>query len=164
MEQPIKDNCIKDNGIKDNGIKDNGDNIIHLLRERGLELPFCLGNDEKTPSQSVYIKTGKYGVYIEYGTIRKSLIHFDKNILDYSLNDIIGLMTNPPNINNNKSLRVINKNADIRMGKYGPYIYYKNSQMRKPRFLNLSAFDGDFLTCSDDELFCWFNYYYAIDM
>ena len=150
--------------IVDNENGNAADNIIRVLKERGLDLPFCLGTDEKIPAHSVYIKTGKYGVYIEYGNIRKSLIHFKKNILDYSLNDIIELMTKTPDINNNKSLRVINKNADIRMGKYGPYIYYKNSQMRKPRFLNLSAFDGDFLTCTDDELLCWFNYYYAIDM
>ena len=59
-------------------------------------------------------------------------------------------------------LRIIYENASIRKGNYGNYIFYKNSKMKKPRFLKLDGFSCDYLTCELTILQGWFKTKYDI--
>jgi len=97
----------------------------------------------------VILKNGKFGLYIEWGELKKS-INFDKSLDtdDITLKDIISLLDNN---NNNKGgliqssiVRVINDNLSIRSGKFGDYIFYKKSTMKQPKFLKLAGFEGNY--------------------
>lgn len=83
-------------------------------------------------NEKMYIKQGKYGEYVEWGKNKKSLKQFKgekkyENIIEFIFNK-------QENIN-------LTQNADIRNGKYGPYIYYKTKIMKKPKFYGLDNFD-----------------------
>ena len=95
----------------------------------------------------VILKNGKFGLYIEWGELKKS-INFDKSLDtdDITLKDIISLLDN-----NNKGdliqssiVRVINDSLSIRSGKFGDYIFYKKSTMKQPKFLKLAGFEGNY--------------------
>ena len=103
----------------------------------------CLG---KYQEEDVYIKKGKYGYFIQYGDNKKSLNDIDKEIHDLTLDDVVKIITIPSNI-----LREINENATIRKSKYGHYIYYKLDTMKKPKFISMNNFKGDFMVCDVKE-------------
>ena len=44
-------------------------------------------------------------------------------------------------------IRKIDDNSSVRNGKYGPYIFYKTSVMKKPKFIKLKAFKENYETC-----------------
>ena len=54
----------------------------------------------------------------------------------------------------------------IRNGKYGPYIFYKSKQMKRPQFLKLRGFkleDGeDYETCDIERLTTWIEETYSV--
>ena len=103
----------------------------------------CLGKYEE---EDVYIKKGKYGYFIQYGDNKKSLNDIDKEIHDLTLDDVVKIITRPSNI-----LREINENASIRKSKYGHYIYYKLDTMKKPKFISMNNFKGDYMVCDVKE-------------
>ena len=45
----------------------------------------------------------------------------------------------------------------IRNGKYGPYIFYKTSSMKNPKFLPLKKCPHEYKTCNNNELLEWIN-------
>jgi DNA topoisomerase-1 len=105
----------------------------------------------------VFIKVGKFGIYLEWNGLTKSLKHLKKE----SLNEIkwsdveellIQLETPDTSV-----LRIINDAASIRQSKHGHYIYYKTDRMKKPRFLKLAGFKDDYLKCELEQLQEWFN-------
>ena len=54
----------------------------------------------------------------------------------------------------------------IRNGKYGPYIFYKTTKMKRPQFLKLKGFkleDGeDYETCDIERLTTWIEETYSV--
>ena len=92
----------------------------------------CLG---KYKNKDVYVKTGKYGMYVEYNSIKKSL-PLKKNIQNVVLSDAIEILSNT----SSNIIRKLNDDMSIRSGKYGDYIFYKKPQWKKPRFLKLNEF------------------------
>ena len=110
----------------------------------------------------VYIKSGKYGMYLEWNNTNHSLhsLHLKKKIGEIELDDVIEVLYD----NDNETAgaagdggdggdesdipkpcttrRIISDNVSIRKGQYGDYIFYKTSKMRKPRFLKLEGFAG----------------------
>ena len=52
-------------------------------------------------------------------------------------------------------LRIINKYASIRDGKYGTYIFYKPPKYKKPKFISLKGFPRNVLNCEDAALIEW---------
>ena len=115
----------------------------------------------KHNGNDVFIKNGKYGHYVECGTIKKSIKGLDKNILDkgveeLTLNHVMSLLTNSETTGLNSTIiRIINNNSSIRNGKFGHYIYYKTNEMTKPKFIKLMGFKGDYKTCMLTELEQW---------
>ena len=118
--------------------------------------------------EPVYIKAGKYGKYLEWKGHTQSLKHLKQPICEITLEDVLEIVYDLHNDSSNDNskktgiLRIINEDASIRKGNYGNYIFYKNSKMKKPRFLKLDGFSGDYLTCELTVLQKWFKTKYDI--
>jgi len=110
----------------------------------------------------VYVKVGKFGKYLEWNNINKSLKHLKQPPNEITLDDVVDLLFDMDN-EESKNLRIINENASICKGKYGNYIFYRNKKMKKPRFLKLDGFSGDYLNCEITVLQEWFKKTYQID-
>ena len=81
----------------------------------------------------INLKKGKYGYYIEYKSIKKS-IGSNKSI---TLEEAVALIEKPSTIYG------IKKDLSIRMGKYGEYIFHKTEKMSKPKFYKYKDYQGD---------------------
>ena len=102
----------------------------------------------KYENEDVYIKTGKYGPYIEWGSNRKSINCIDKAIVDINIKDAVDVIENRISNGSKNIVRDIDKNMSIRKGKYGDYIYYKTESMKRPEFLKIVNFPGDYKKCN----------------
>ena len=73
---------------------------------------------------------------MEYGENKISLKDYEGDVASIQLTDAIHFIEEkndqpgPTNI-------PLNDNMSIRSGKYGPYVYYKTKEMKKPKFLSL---------------------------
>lgn len=105
-----------------------------------------LGSHENS---DVILRNGRYGLYVEWKG-NKINITVEKEYNDITLDDIREYLVSP-------IIREITEDASIRAGKYGEYIYYKTSKMKKPRFLHLKKFVGDYKTIDKRELIEWIN-------
>lgn len=102
----------------------------------------------KIGENMVILHTGKFGNYVRFGD-QKLTIDVDKEYAEINLSDVEPLLTSAP------KTRQLSGDASIRMGKYGHYIYYKTSVMKKPRFLHLKGYEGDYFTCPVSEVTEW---------
>ena len=102
-------------------------------------------------NKDVIIKNGKYGYYISYNDKNISIKHIDKSYNEINLADVIDLLDNDNNTNQN-ILREVNKDISIRKSKYGNYIFYQTSQMKKPKFIKLKDFKLDIFKCDKREI------------
>ncbi len=105
----------------------------------------------KYKSDNVILKKGKYGHYIECGSIKKSLNGVKKELDDLTIDDVIPIIENKVTVNSS-IIREINQNTSIRIGKFGDYIYHKTANMTKPKFIKLKGFKGNYKTCPKDEI------------
>jgi DNA topoisomerase-1 len=130
----------------------------------------------KYKNAKVLLKSGKFGYYIELhdeeerNTKRQSVESFlktyNKTADELSIDDILEMIesstTNVAAVTSETNImRELSKNISIRKGKYGAYIYYKTSSMKKPEFYNVQKFKG-FTTCSSDTLLEWIYKTYNI--
>jgi DNA topoisomerase-1 len=119
----------------------------------------CLGQYD---GHSLFIRTGKFGNYIEWGENKQSIKEIKKKIGDIKLEDVIEFMDrkNNPIVDDSSTektgiLRVLNNTMSIRSGKFGPYVFYKTADMKKPMFLNIKKFKDGFFICEIDTLVKW---------
>ena len=114
-------------------------------------------------NKEVYLKIGKFGYYLEYGDIKKSLKTVKTNIpfKNITLEDAINILENMDE-NINSLVRKIDDNISIRKGKYGDYIFYKTEKMTKPKFYKLNGFDNDYKTCTLLDIKLWLKDTYSI--
>ena len=115
----------------------------------------------------VFLKEGKFGKYIEWNERKKSVITsmpFDKITLSDVLPTLEQLRDNKNDKTENSIIRIINRDLTIRNGRYGHYIYYKTTKMRKPIFLNISEFQLDYVTCDLKEIQSCFKIKYKMDI
>lgn len=102
----------------------------------------------KHGGKDVELKKGRFGLYAVWGGFN---INIKLDVKDYEtleLKDIVGFLVKPV-------LLEISKEASIRNGKHGPYVYYKTDKMKKPKFLTL---DKDLRpTCSVSEAKYWLS-------
>jgi DNA topoisomerase-1 len=54
-----------------------------------------------------------------------------------------------------KFLRALTDAMSVRTGQYGPYVYYKTTTMKMPKFVNIKTFSHDVLTCDSNILISW---------
>lgn len=104
-------------------------------------------------NEDLYIKNGRYGMYVEYGEKRVSVKSIQKKLEEIELDDVIEIIENAPK--EKFLLRKLNQCMDIRRGQYGPYVFYLRPDMKKPKFLNIKKCPHGFLTCSVESLVEW---------
>ena len=111
----------------------------------------------KYEEQDIFIKTGKYGHYVQWGDNKKSIKDINKQLNDIVLDDIVKMLQHskqesivldeeytsqdkprrPPQLQSKNMLRILNSDFSVRKGKFGPYIYYQASGMKKPSFFQI---------------------------
>ena len=121
----------------------------------------------------VKLKVGKFGPFLEVNSQNYGLkdTNIPLNLIDIKfaadyLDQIMApnvqdtgsepTRSPPPPPNQNKAiLRVINSDMSVRSGKFGPYVYYKTSDMKSPKFLALKKFPQKYDTCDIEILEKW---------
>ena len=105
--------------------------------------------------QPMYIKNGRFGLYVEWGDRKESIKNIGIAIDKITLADVDKYL-NAPNAavaNNKNVLRVVSPELSVRKGKYGPYIFYKTSEMTEPKFVRLTKeFRAGYMTCPAEDL------------
>jgi len=88
----------------------------------------------------IYLKSGKFGYYIEWKDIKKSV---EPEVAEeMTLNAAIEILSK----NESTNLTIVRKIDDytsIRVGKYGDYIFHKKKTMKTPKFYKLDDFIKD---------------------
>ena len=113
-------------------------------------------------SKDVYLKSGKFGWYIEWGTEKKALKLTLPEATALTLDDIADTLYDIEN-GDTSMIRTISKETSIRKGKFGDYIFHKNKKMKKPKFLKLTEFKEDYKTCEIEVLHMWLKKTYDIN-
>ena len=122
----------------------------------------CFGIFE---NEKMYIKSGQYGDYVQYGDNRVSLKNINTPISELTESIVINYLNEQKKKSTNSNiLREINNDLSVRKGKYGPYIFYKTNNMNKPSFLNIKKFKGGPLMCDQNLLIDWLNTTYNLSI
>ena len=90
------------------------------------------------------LKKGKFGLFVNWNGKNYSVGFLKKRENTITLEDIIDILSGKKSSNPNV-LKIITEEITIRKGKYGPYIFYKTANMKKPRFLKLKNFEWETL-------------------
>ncbi len=112
--------------------------------------------------ETVLLKSGKYGLYVEHGENTVSLKTISIPARNIKLSDVIPLLPTIGNggeslgeSNNPNMMRPITKNMSVRKGKYGLYIYYKTDSMKQPKFFATKGFKQNVMNCDLGVLEAW---------
>lgn len=110
------------------------------------------------------LKTGKYGPYLEWnqGSNKTSIKEIGCSTETITLERATEFLDNlgkkegrsPPQAQKS-ILRIIDTATSIRQGKFGPYIFYKPSEAKTPKFIALRGFKGKWETCSPNTILEW---------
>jgi len=121
----------------------------------------CLGKYE---DQDMYIKNGKFGLYVEWGEKRESIKKIEKPIDEITLQDVIDYLATDKTKNNKYVLRIFTPELSIRKGKYGPYAFYQREDMPAPEFYNIKKFPQGYITCEPNVFIDWLMETYKISV
>jgi len=115
----------------------------------------------------VFIKKGRFGLYLEWGDKTISLKKFgNRPIENIKLNEVLPFLEEQCN----KLIRNINENLSIRKGPKGNYLFYKTNKMKKPVFYKISEseFEKDvnknYKDCDINILLSWIKEKYKINI
>jgi DNA topoisomerase-1 len=110
----------------------------------------------KLDSKDIILKVGKYGAYINYNDQNISVKHIEKSVNRINISDVIDLIGTGSRSN---YIRKINDDYQIKKGKdsKSDYIMYKTPQMKKPQFISLKKFEGDYIKCDIDVILEYIN-------
>jgi DNA topoisomerase-1 len=97
--------------------------------------------------EEVILKKGKFGMYVNIGGKNKSVKNIKKDFDDVELSDVVEYLNNKPSSSTN-IIKHINDDISIRKGIYGPYVYYKTSTMRVPKFISMKGIAQEEVTVS----------------
>ncbi len=93
----------------------------------------------------VTLKNGKYGVYVSINGKNTSLKYINKSIDEITLEDVVEYIKKKSN-SSSSVIKQLNSDVSIRNGKYGPYVYYKTSEMNRPQFISMKGVTPDEVT------------------
>jgi len=119
----------------------------------------CLGKYE---DEDLFLKSGRYGPYVEWGQKKESIKEIQKPLSEITMQDVETFLAKTSSKTEKNILRVLNDGLSIRKGKFGAYAYYKRKEMTKPEFLNIKKFNQGFLTCTKETLIEWLRETYNI--
>jgi DNA topoisomerase I len=110
--------------------------------------------------KSLYLKKGQHGAYAEWGDKKQSFkyLGIKKHIGELTFEEIVKILEElkMKKVESNKGiLRILTEDISIRTGKYGTYVYYCTTNMKKPDFFSLKKFRGGFMTCEPKVLLEW---------
>ena len=94
-------------------------------------------------NEEMYLKKGKFGYYLSWGDNKKSISSTDFDESNFTIEDAISIIEKK----DANFIRKIDDNSSVRNGKYGPYIFYKTSVMKKPKFIKLKTFKDNYENC-----------------
>ena len=117
-----------------------------------------LGEYEGKP---MYLKSGKYGEYVEWGDTRKNIQKLATPRDEISIQTIELFIKEPDRELNRTVLRHLNDDYSVRRGKFGMYVYYKPKEQRKPEFYNMKKFKKDLLVSEPSEIIQWIRDTYS---
>ena len=119
----------------------------------------------KYEEEDIYLKSGKFGPYVQWGEKRQSIRNIKKELNEITLSDIVILMDEiknpgdkpraPPQIANKNILRVLNSDMSIRKGKFGPYVFYQTVGMKSPAFFSIGKYKKNYATSDSDKMIEW---------
>jgi DNA topoisomerase-1 len=110
---------------------------------------------------SIVLKPGKYGYYLEYNgkriSVDKELKAIGKTAQTVTLADLEHLLKEDSKDGKEDSFRVLTPEISVRTSKFGPYIFYQSTNVKstKPKFYDLKKFEGDCWTCDREEMLKW---------
>lgn len=120
----------------------------------------------KYKGQDLFVKNGKYGMYAQWGSERKSLKEMGVPYSNIKYIDVLRFLEKENSLDTSVPVgmvREVNKNISIRTGKYGDYIFYKKPRAKKPEFLKLNGFGSDYKKCDKELLLNWIKQTYNIE-
>jgi DNA topoisomerase-1 len=123
----------------------------YLLEDLAESDDRILGMHENNP---VYLRTGKFGPYIEHDGVKTGIKKFEKDMKDFTIDDAKTLMETDAKKSSN-ILRELTPELSVRKSEYGSYIFYKTDKMKKPKCFNLNEYGDTFLTCDVDAFVKW---------
>ena len=115
----------------------------------------------KYKDNKVILRKGKYGLYVTCGSKNYSVKHLKKKMGRIELSDVVGVLSGEQSGNPNV-IRILRDDLSLRKGKWGPYLFYKNSAMKKPKFLKLKGFELNPVHCEKGDLLAWVQEIYQI--
>ena len=127
---------------------------MNKLQKGELTLQEILDTSTKKPSgkilgefngENVVLKTGKYGMYINYNGKNSSVKHVKKDYDDITLQDVLDVVKGKKTTNKS-IIKEISDEISIRKGKYGPYVFYKTKNMKRPKFINMKGMSNNDIT------------------
>ena len=124
-------------------------------------------------AEPLFLKKGKYGLYVTWGQNSKSLSCFGNRPMEnVTLTDVLEILERTDQLSSSISdsgkesssgiIRIITNNINIRKGKYGDYVFYKTPKMSKPSFLKLDGFESDYKTCTIKTMTDWLKATYGV--
>ena len=119
----------------------------------------------KYKGEDLFVKTGKYGVYAQWGKNMRSLKDMDIPMDKITYMELLHFLDKDDILDPKKPMGVIREltpNMSIRSGKFGDYIFYKKPRTTKPAFYKLEGFSHDYKTCNPDLLVNWITQTYKI--
>lgn len=138
---------------------------IEKLKANEYELSDLVEDDKTNDSIGTYqgldlfIKKGKYGIYAEWGKNKRSLSELgNKPIQNITYIEVLKILEKEGVLDPSKPagfVREVSNNITIRSGKFGDYLFYKTSKMKKAQFFPIKEFKGDYKTCSLPVLKQW---------
>jgi DNA topoisomerase-1 len=108
---------------------------------------------------SVILKPGKYGYYLEFDgkriSVDKELKALGKTAQTVTLADLEHLLKEDSK-DAKEPFRILTPEISVRTSKFGPYVFYQSASTKgakkKPKFYDLKKFEGDCWTCDREEL------------
>jgi DNA topoisomerase-1 len=112
--------------------------------------------------KDVYLKKGKFGLYITWGENSKTLKELgNRPIENITFDEVKVFLEEGTNL-----IRNINASASIRRGPKGDYLFYKTTRMKKPQFHDIKLFvtetKEDYKICDMNILKSWLKEKYNI--
>ena len=114
---------------------------------------------------SIYIlKKGKFGLYFVWDNSNVSL-KTNRGIENITIDDVISLINREKNDTiASTAVRKVSDSISIRSGKVGKsdYIFFKTEKMKKPSFLSIEGYIGDYNTDDVFAIKSWIREKYGI--
>jgi DNA topoisomerase-1 len=114
--------------------------------------------------QDIILKKGKFGLYFVWNDSNVSL-KTNRGIENITIDDVISLICREKNnTNTSTSMRKISDSISIRQGKVGKsdYLFFKTEKMKKPSFLSIEGYNGDYKTDDVSAIKSWIREKYGI--